>query len=41
MSGQTYYLYPNPKENMREELKLSYTTKVDDTWYMGAGIYEA
>jgi len=26
---------------MREELKLSYTTKVDDTWYMGAGIYEA
>jgi signal transduction histidine kinase len=38
-SGQTYYLYPNPKENMREELKLSYTTKVDDDWWLAAGIY--
>jgi signal transduction histidine kinase len=38
-SGQTYYIYPNPGEEMREELKLSYVTKADDTWYIGAGIY--
>ncbi|MGB5100220.1 MAG: cache domain-containing protein [Methanothrix sp.] len=38
-SGQTYYLYPNPKENMSEMLKLSYVTKVDDSWLLGAGIY--
>jgi len=38
-SGQTYYLYPNPQENMREDLKLSYTTKVDDSWWLAAGIY--
>ncbi len=37
-SGQTYYLYPNPQENMREDLKLSYTTKVDDSWWLAAGI---
>ncbi|HWQ18941.1 MAG TPA: cache domain-containing protein [Methanotrichaceae archaeon] len=40
-SGQTYYLYPNPREDMREELKLSYTTKVDDSWWLGAGIYSS
>ncbi|MDQ1262117.1 MAG: hypothetical protein QG575_1298 [Euryarchaeota archaeon] len=38
-SGQTYYLYPNPREGMREELKLSYTAKVDDNWWLGAGIF--
>lgn len=40
-SGQTYYLYPNPRENMSEELKLSYTTKVDDSWWLAAGIYSS
>ena len=40
-SGQTYYLYPNPNENMREELKLSYTTKVDDSWWLAAGIFSS
>jgi polar amino acid transport system substrate-binding protein len=40
-SGQTYYLYPNPGENMREELKLSYTTKVDDSWWLGSGIFSS
>lgn len=38
-SGQIYYIYPNPRENMRDELKLSYTAKVDDTWWLAAGIY--
>jgi polar amino acid transport system substrate-binding protein len=40
-SGQTYYLYPNPKENMREELKLSRATRVDDSWWLAAGIYSS
>ncbi|MHC1595204.1 MAG: cache domain-containing protein [Methanotrichaceae archaeon] len=37
--GFTYYLYPNPGKNMIEELKLSYVMKVDDTWWLGSGIY--
>ncbi|VVB69391.1 Single Cache domain 2 [uncultured archaeon] len=40
-SGETYYLYPNPQENMREDLKLSYTSKVDDSWWLAAGIYSS
>ena len=39
--GFTYYLYPNPEKNMTEELKLSYVMKVDDTWWLGSGIYGA
>jgi len=38
-SGESYYLYPNPAENMTEELKLSRAAKVDETWWLGAGIY--
>jgi polar amino acid transport system substrate-binding protein len=37
--GFTYYLYPDPAENMTQGFKLSYITKVDDTWWLGAGIY--
>jgi len=37
--GESYYIYPNPRENMTEELKLSHVTKVDDDWWLGAGIY--
>ena len=37
--GFAYYIYPNPGKNMTEELKLSYVVKVDDTWYLGSGIY--
>jgi signal transduction histidine kinase len=38
-SGLYYYLYPDPAENMAVKLKLSYLTKVDDTWWLGSGIY--
>jgi polar amino acid transport system substrate-binding protein len=37
--GWTYYLYPDPAMNMTLGLKLSYVTKVNDTWWLGAGIY--
>lgn len=40
-SGFTYYLYPDPARNMSERLKLSYVVKVDETWWLGSGIYEA
>jgi signal transduction histidine kinase len=38
-SGESYYLYPNPAEKMTMELKLSRAAKVDETWWIGAGIY--
>ena len=38
--GFTYYIYPDPERNMTPGLKLSYITKVDDTWWLGGGIYE-
>jgi polar amino acid transport system substrate-binding protein len=34
-----YYIKPDPAENMTQGFKLSYITKVDDTWWLGAGIY--
>jgi polar amino acid transport system substrate-binding protein len=37
--GFTYYLYPDPAENMIQRFKLSFIMKVDDTWWLGAGIY--
>ncbi len=38
-SGFTYYIYPDPAENMTDRLKLSYIEKVDDSWWLGAGLY--
>ncbi|MCX6678681.1 MAG: cache domain-containing protein [Methanothrix sp.] len=38
-SGSTYYIYPDPAENMTEKLKMSYVTKIDDSWWLGSGIY--
>ncbi len=37
--GFTYYIYPDPAENMTDRLKLSYIEKVDDNWWLGAGLY--
>jgi polar amino acid transport system substrate-binding protein len=39
--GFTYYIYPDPARNMAPGFKLSYVTKVDDTWWLGAGIYSS
>ena len=39
--GFEYYIYPDPARNMTLGLKLSYVTKVDDTWWLGAGIYSS
>jgi signal transduction histidine kinase len=37
--GFIYYLKPDPARNMALGLKLSYILKVNDTWYLGSGIY--
>jgi polar amino acid transport system substrate-binding protein len=39
--GFTYYVYPDPSNNMTPALKLSYVTDVDDTWFLGSGIYSS
>lgn len=38
-NGFTYYIYPDPAKNMTQRLKLSYVKKVDDNWWLGAGLY--
>jgi polar amino acid transport system substrate-binding protein len=37
--GFISYLYPNPAKNLTPEPKLSYVTRVDDTYWIGAGTY--
>ncbi|MBN2735248.1 MAG: cache domain-containing protein [Methanomicrobiaceae archaeon] len=37
--GSLYYIYQNPKDDYKEEFKLSYVLPVDDEWFVGAGIY--
>jgi polar amino acid transport system substrate-binding protein len=37
--GFVFYRYPNPAHNMTPESKMSYVAPVDDTWYVGAGVY--
>jgi len=38
-SGYNYYVYPDASRNMTPALKLSYVVNVDDTWFLGSGIY--
>lgn len=38
-SGFTYYIYADPTKDMAQRLKLSYVMKVDDDWWVGAGLY--
>jgi hypothetical protein len=37
--GSLYYIYQNPKDNYREEFKLSSVMPVDNGWFVGSGIY--
>jgi signal transduction histidine kinase len=39
--GFAYYVYPDPSNNMTQALKLGYATNVDDTWFLGSGIYSS
>jgi cytochrome c len=38
-TGFVQFSYINPAHNNTAELKLGYVEKVDDTWYLGSGIY--
>lgn len=38
-SGFVEYTYINPAHNNAIEKKLGYVEKVDDTWWLGSGIY--
>jgi cytochrome c len=38
-SGFVEYYYVNPVHNNAVEPKLGYVMKVDDTWWLGSGIY--
>jgi len=40
-SGFIQYVYTNPAGGYAYEPKLSYVTAVDDTWWLGSGIYLA
>ncbi|MDV2480850.1 sodium:calcium antiporter [Methanoculleus sp. Wushi-C6] len=37
--GFVFYHYQNPSRNMTLEPKMSYVQKVDDAWWLGAGVY--
>jgi signal transduction histidine kinase len=38
-SGFSYAIYKDPAKNMTNWLKLRYVMKVNDEWFLGAGIY--
>ncbi|MDD4448907.1 MAG: cache domain-containing protein [Methanothrix sp.] len=37
--GFTYFIFPNPAHDNRDEFKIAYAMKVDDNWFLGSGIY--
>ena len=38
-NGFTYFIFPNPSHDNRNELKLGYVMKMDDNWWLGSGLY--
>jgi len=38
--GWLEYLWPNPEHSNTVEPKAGYVIKIDDTWFLGSGIYE-
>lgn len=37
--GSINYIYPNPARGYAEDLKLGYVLPVDETWFVGSGVY--
>jgi signal transduction histidine kinase len=37
--GFTYFIFPNPAHDNRDEFKIGYAMKVDDDWWLGSGLY--
>jgi signal transduction histidine kinase len=38
-SGWLYYTWPNPEHAGKQEPKLGYVVKIDDSWFIGSGTY--
>jgi polar amino acid transport system substrate-binding protein len=38
-TGFSYLVFSNPAHENGDELKLSYAMKVDDSWFLGSGLY--
>ncbi|MCP1715673.1 signal transduction histidine kinase [Methanocalculus alkaliphilus] len=37
--GFVVFIWPNPEEGNRDELKIGYVMAVDDDWWLGSGVY--
>ncbi|MDO9539673.1 MAG: cache domain-containing protein [Methanocalculus sp.] len=37
--GFVVFIWPNPDEGNRDELKIGYVMPVDDEWWLGSGVY--
>jgi len=37
--GFTYFIFPNPAHDNKDEMKIGYVMKVDDNWWLGSGLY--
>jgi two-component system NarL family sensor kinase len=37
--GYIVFIWPNPDQGNREELMIGYVLPVDDTWWVGSGVY--
>jgi len=37
--GYVVFIWPNPDRDNREELKIGYVLPVDDSWWVGSGVY--
>ena len=37
--GYVVFIWPNPAQGNRDELKIGYVLPVDDTWWVGSGVY--
>jgi len=35
----TYFIFPNPDHESKDELKVGYAARVDDNWWVGSGVY--
>lgn len=38
-NGFTYFIFPNPSHDNKNEVKIGYAMKVDDSWWLGSGLY--
>ena len=38
-NGFTYFIFPNPAHDNKDEFKIGYVMKVDNDWWLGSGIY--